>query len=310
MSDANLQIFVVRDQSGSHAHRLDQPMYTIGRSDKADIRIRSTADISRHHATLVRATTPEGTFYYQLVDGDAITGKASTNGTYVNNERIAEHPLVNSDQVLFGSTAVGKFFYLGDRVTGNPDFIVECKMDRQLKAWAIQEGISIDRQLEFSAPLKIPTKPIPKPKHNPKPRFDARATAEHKAKFAHPSRYGQLGQFFLRKAQISSEQLDQALQEVQKSNYKKLGQVLIDQGLISDQDLEQALHNQRIQLGEILIKRGLITPEQLDHALEQQRLTRKMLGEILVVKGLISNQDLKEALEEQYWRQSGFWFLQ
>ena len=60
----------------------------------------------------------------------------------------------------------------------------------------------------------------------------------------------------------------------------------------------------------MLIKQSLITPAQLTYALKQQKLTHKKLGEILILMELISHADLEYALQEQFWRRSGFWFLQ
>jgi pSer/pThr/pTyr-binding forkhead associated (FHA) protein len=316
--EPKLYILVVRDEAGSHAYKLEQKIYTLGRSENADIHL-VCQSISRYHATLVPVTDFKGQQVYQILDGNLQTQQSSTNGTYVNNERIDAYILKNNDKIVFGTSVIGKLFYLNGYADSNAEFALECQLDRSLKIWAEEAGIFIDPEITFpdiarSQDLKSQDKTkVSNPSNlkkfsNLKQTPDQRTFSYQKAKFSNPSRYGKLGQFLLRKALISPDQLNAALSH-QTSDKKKLGQLLLEQGLISQQDLEQALENQTIQLGQVLVKRNLITLEQLEYALKQQKLTKKMLGEILVLMGLVSEKQLEEALQEQFWRRGGFWFL-
>jgi pSer/pThr/pTyr-binding forkhead associated (FHA) protein len=68
----------------------DQDEITIGRNTENDIHIDSMA-VSGHHAKLVEA---EGNYY--------IEDQGSTNGTFVNEERISKHVLKENDEISIG----------------------------------------------------------------------------------------------------------------------------------------------------------------------------------------------------------------
>jgi len=70
--------------------RTDKPEITIGRSDANDIRI-DNLGVSKHHARLLREKQA-----YLLED------LASTNGTFVNNQKITRVELQNNDVITIG----------------------------------------------------------------------------------------------------------------------------------------------------------------------------------------------------------------
>jgi EAL domain-containing protein (putative c-di-GMP-specific phosphodiesterase class I) len=87
---AKSQIWLERDNPGEVAERIDlnRLPFTVGRNDSCDYQIRSSR-VSREHAEIVR-------------EGGAIRVRdlKSTNGTFVNGQRIEEHRLVDGDLVV------------------------------------------------------------------------------------------------------------------------------------------------------------------------------------------------------------------
>ena len=68
--------------------------YLIGRKDESDILLDNDF-VSRDHAVI--SWEDEG---YVILD------LQSTNGTLVNGEKIAQHPLTNGDKIAIGSTTI------------------------------------------------------------------------------------------------------------------------------------------------------------------------------------------------------------
>jgi pSer/pThr/pTyr-binding forkhead associated (FHA) protein len=113
---AKTQLLVVQDPSGTRIHKLDRMIFTIGRSRKADIQVLGK-EISRIHATLIRARDQAGNPVYQLFDGDARITKPSYNGTRINGKPVTQHILANAELIQLGLRATAKFFDLQtDRV--------------------------------------------------------------------------------------------------------------------------------------------------------------------------------------------------
>ena len=81
-------------------YKVSKEEMVIGRVEDADILIEDDG-VSRRHAKIERA--PNGTV--RIVDLD------STNGTFFNGSRIAEHVLRDGDKVQIGSTTILKFSY-------------------------------------------------------------------------------------------------------------------------------------------------------------------------------------------------------
>lgn len=95
-------LLIIEDDQGRKERPLNNPVYTIGRDKKCDIRLVSQF-VSRHHATLVRLPRKSNTpgFYYRIVDGDP-KGKPSSNGLMINGRKTAAHDLKNEDEIIFG----------------------------------------------------------------------------------------------------------------------------------------------------------------------------------------------------------------
>lgn len=71
----------------------DKPL-TIGRGEQADVRIRDER-ISRLHCTVA---LKDGLFY--------LTDLGSTNGTWINNERVTEVELKANDKIRIGQSVI------------------------------------------------------------------------------------------------------------------------------------------------------------------------------------------------------------
>ncbi|MEM6446244.1 MAG: FHA domain-containing protein [Cyanobacteria bacterium J06642_2] len=98
---------ILKDRSGPKAYWLTATMYTIGRSPRNNIRIDSDY-ASRHHAILVRIPSIKGGYTYQVLDGDS-EGNPSTNGVFVNGQKVDFHDLKNGDEIRFSSDATATY---------------------------------------------------------------------------------------------------------------------------------------------------------------------------------------------------------
>lgn len=95
-------LLIIEDDQGRKEFPLNNPVYSIGRDKKCDIRLFSQF-VSRHHATLVRLPRKNNNpgFYYRIIDGDP-KGKASSNGLMINGRKTPAHDLKNEDEIIFG----------------------------------------------------------------------------------------------------------------------------------------------------------------------------------------------------------------
>ena len=85
-------LFVIRGNDQGTRFELDEPIVRLGRDASNTIQLHDT-EVSRHHAEIRRA------------DGDLrISDLNSSNGTFVNGQRIRQHQLASGDQVQLGST--------------------------------------------------------------------------------------------------------------------------------------------------------------------------------------------------------------
>ena len=91
---------IVEDDFGRRELMLEQAQYTIGRDTKNDICLQSQY-ASRFHAVLLRLDHPDGTYTYQIRDGD-VTGKPSTNGILINGRKHVGWDLKTGDTIVFG----------------------------------------------------------------------------------------------------------------------------------------------------------------------------------------------------------------
>jgi len=109
MSQSDLQdirhFLVMSDLQGQRLICLNATSYSLGRNPKNSIVIYSQA-VSRHHAMLLRVTSPESNlFWFRIIDG-GLNGQRSTNGVYVNGQRVLSRDLRHGDLVEFGVQAV------------------------------------------------------------------------------------------------------------------------------------------------------------------------------------------------------------
>lgn len=80
-----------QDKEADRVFELRQDRMTIGRSGESDMVLDDSA-VSRVHAIVLHDAAGD----YRICDQD------STNGTYVNNQRIGEHVLKDGDEIEIG----------------------------------------------------------------------------------------------------------------------------------------------------------------------------------------------------------------
>jgi Ca-activated chloride channel family protein len=100
-------ILIVEDDKGRKEFSLTQSVYSIGRAPQCDIRLYSQF-VARNHARLIRHVRGDGSYFYQIVDGDT-NGKPSTNGLLVNGRKVDAHYLQNQDQIVFGPRVIANY---------------------------------------------------------------------------------------------------------------------------------------------------------------------------------------------------------
>jgi pSer/pThr/pTyr-binding forkhead associated (FHA) protein len=112
---------IVKDDNGQRKIPLGGDVYSIGRDPDSNIRLFSMF-VSREHATLVRQQREDGSYTYQIVDGN-LKGQASANGISVNGSKHRAHELKNEDEVVFGAGVRAKYYLVKreDRKTGSLD---------------------------------------------------------------------------------------------------------------------------------------------------------------------------------------------
>ncbi len=103
-------ILIVEDNKGRREYVLDNPIYSIGRDPKCDIRLISQF-VSRRHATLVQLPREEGGYYYRIVDGN-LKGKTSANGLLINGRKLQAHDLEDEDKIVFGPQVYAIYYML------------------------------------------------------------------------------------------------------------------------------------------------------------------------------------------------------
>ena len=119
-----------------------------------------------------------------------------------------------------------------------------------------------------------------------------------------------LGELLVQARRITSEQLEHAIAEQQRSG-EKLGEVLVRQGLLTERELHGVLDFQQnqgnakpvpgpLKLGEILVSSGTISRNQLDDALRKQTGSRKKLGEVLIEEGYAEPHHITHGIHLQH----------
>jgi len=100
MTTQHTHRLIVEDERGRKEYPLEESSYSIGRDQRADIRIASPF-VNRQQATLIRQVREDGSYFYQIVDGNA-NGKPSTNGVLLNGQKCKAHYLQDQDEIIFG----------------------------------------------------------------------------------------------------------------------------------------------------------------------------------------------------------------
>lgn len=103
-------LLLVEDDKGRRVFHLEAQVYSIGRDPSCDIRLFSMF-VSRQHATLRRMALDNGSYRYQIVDGN-LQGQPSTNKILINGRKISTYELKDGDQVVFGAGVSGKYYRL------------------------------------------------------------------------------------------------------------------------------------------------------------------------------------------------------
>lgn len=99
----------IKDDEGSRQFTLKDVTYSIGRSTGCDIQLFSLF-VSRRQATLEKGRREDGSYYYQIIDGD-LQGNPSCNGLLVNGRKIKTHILEDQDEIVF-APEVSAIYYL------------------------------------------------------------------------------------------------------------------------------------------------------------------------------------------------------
>lgn len=89
----------VNDAEGMRDVTIAKPVFTIGRRTASDLYLSST-DVSRDHADIIR----EGDQY-------VLRDRGSRFGTFVNGDRITEHPLRDGDHIRLGGGHAGELVF-------------------------------------------------------------------------------------------------------------------------------------------------------------------------------------------------------
>ena len=114
--------------------------------------------------------------------------------------------------------------------------------------------------------------------------------------------YGELiGDMLVAQRAVTSQQVNQAVDEQENLRSRKLGDQLVSNAIVSIEQLMLALEQQdkmpMIRVGEALVRLGYIDENQLNLALERQKTERSVsLGQLLVDMGFLTRRDLHTAL--------------
>jgi pSer/pThr/pTyr-binding forkhead associated (FHA) protein len=114
-------LLILEDDKGRRGFVLCEPMYSIGRDPKCDLRLVSQF-VSRFHAMLHQVKQDDDIYSYRIVDGDA-EGKPSSNGLLINGRKRSQHDLEHEDKIVFGPQARATYYLLerGSVLTEPPD---------------------------------------------------------------------------------------------------------------------------------------------------------------------------------------------
>ena len=151
-------ILIIREKGKTCFELLEEKLYTIGRASSDEIFLGSKG-ISRTHASIYFSDEK-----FWLIDG-SLQGKTSTNGLFVNDEKISVHQLKDYDVITFHENIQAIFVQCGDEFQLNEslekfltkmfDFLnvkqEELSLSQKKKASNIEEGM---RQVQGA--LRLP----------------------------------------------------------------------------------------------------------------------------------------------------------
>ncbi len=100
-------VLIVEDDKGRKEYPLEESSYSIGRDKRCDIRLFSMF-VSRHQATLIQQVRADGSYFYQIVDGNA-NGKPSVSGLLLNGQKCKAHYLQDGDEIIFNPGVTAKY---------------------------------------------------------------------------------------------------------------------------------------------------------------------------------------------------------
>lgn len=114
MSDPSVKplqehVLIITDDGGRREILLTETFYTIGRSSRADIRIKSQF-VSRIHAVLVRKSSDNIHAPYRIIDGDE-DGQSSVNGLLVNGQKEQDYTIQTGDEIVMGPQVSVRYEY-------------------------------------------------------------------------------------------------------------------------------------------------------------------------------------------------------
>ncbi len=101
-------LLVIQTDQGDLTYALQAATYAIGRDPTNSIVINFDA-VSRHHAVLMRIPQADH-FRYRLMDGNLV-GEPSTNGTWVNGQRLSSVDLEDGDQISLGGAVTAHYYW-------------------------------------------------------------------------------------------------------------------------------------------------------------------------------------------------------
>ena len=117
---------MIEDQQGKRTIPLEATTCTIGR-DVTNAIVLESDRISRHHAILLRVTTPDtDTHLFRIIDGN-FQGKRSTNGLSVNGKRCYSQDLVHGDELIFGGRVRARYYATAN--ASDLEFLNSCPAD-------------------------------------------------------------------------------------------------------------------------------------------------------------------------------------
>ncbi len=117
-------LLVLEDHQGTRTFSLEAATYSLGRDCSNSIQI-DAPSISRHHATILRMTSPASEHAsFRIIDG-SLNGKRSTNGLFIGRIKRLSHDLKHGDVIDFGNGVRAKYYALSNLLDSQFDYFCE-----------------------------------------------------------------------------------------------------------------------------------------------------------------------------------------